>query len=60
MYSNKNQNSQIYRLAQKITEIKDPEIYENLLKHIIKNASSKQKIKQLIKIVDDGDSDVVK
>ncbi len=48
MYNQKNQNSQLYRLAKKITDIRDPEIYESLLKHIIANAPSKKYVEKML------------
>jgi diguanylate cyclase (GGDEF)-like protein len=51
MYKQKSENSQIYRLARKIASIKDPNIFNELLVQIVKNASSSDILKQICDVV---------
>ncbi|EKE27488.1 MAG: diguanylate cyclase and metal dependent phosphohydrolase [uncultured bacterium (gcode 4)] len=51
MYKQKNENSQIYRLARKIASIKDPSIFNELLIQIVKNASSSAILQQIYDVV---------
>lgn len=51
MYAQKNENSQIYRLARKIASIKNADIFNELLMQIVKNTSSPTVLKQICKVV---------